>query len=393
MVMQEVVAVYLCVPREIRPGERRVALTPDIVGQLIKKGHKVGIETGAGLDAQMPDEFYVKAGAEILPDAKSVYQNADVLLKIRAPEASELALLKPGTVVVAMLAPLAEPQVAKDLAAAKVTSFSLDLMPRTTFAQNMDVLSSMSTVAGYRAVLASALLAERFFPMLMTAAGTIAPAKALVLGAGVAGLQAIATAKRLGAVVQAFDVREASREQVESLGASFLSVPVTGGEGEGGYARALAQDEEQRERDALAEPVRKADVVISTAMVPGRKAPVLISREMVEAMHTGSVIIDMAAETGGNCELTKPGERIVAANGVIIDGTLNLPATMPQPASQLYSKNLQTFLNHMFSTWVKETEKPADLGPVPDEEVLKGTCVTFNGEVVHAATRDRLKAN
>jgi len=383
--------VYLSVPREIRPGERRVALTPEMVAQLVKKGHKVGVETNAGLAAQLPDALYSAAGAEILPDGKAAYRQADIILKVRAPLESELPLLKPDSILVGTLGPLSEPEVGQQLAAAKVTSFSLDLMPRITRAQSMDVLSSMSTVSGYRAVLSANLLVERFFPMLMTAAGTIAPAKVLILGAGVAGLQAIATAKRLGAVVQAFDVRPASREQVESLGASFLSLPVDNAEAQGGYARAMAADEEARERELLAEPVQKSDVVIATAMVPGRKAPVLIDEAMVASMHTGAVIVDLAAETGGNCALTRPGEIHVSEGGVIVDGSLNLPSNMPSPASQLYARNVVTFLNHLFTTWSKDAASAAELGPVPeDDEILIATRLTAKGEVTHAPTREKL---
>ncbi len=385
---------YLSVPREIRPGERRVALTPDMVAQLVKKGHKVGVEKNAGLAAQLPDALYSAAGAEILPDGQTAYRQADIILKVRAPEASELSFLKPDSVVVGTLGPLSDPEVGRQLADAKVTSFSLDLMPRITRAQSMDVLSSMSTVSGYRAVLAANLRVERFFPMLMTAAGTIAPAKVLILGAGVAGLQAIATAKRLGAVVQAFDVRPASREQVESLGASFLSLPVENAEAQGGYARAMGEDEEKRERDLLAEPVQKADVVIATAMVPGRKAPQLIDEAMVRSMHTGAVIVDLAAETGGNCALTVPGEVEVTDGGVIIDGTLNLPSMMPSPASQLYARNVVTFLNHLFETWAKDAASAAALGPVPeDDEILFATRLTAKGEVTHAPTREKLSVS
>jgi len=382
--------VYLSVPKETKSGERRVALTPEVAGQLVKKGHKVGIETGAGLAAQMPDALYSAVGAEILPSAEACYKQADFVLKVRAPFGDELRLLKPGTVLIGTLGPLSEPEVAQHLADAKVTSFSLDLMPRITRAQSMDVLSSMSTVSGYRAVLAANLLVERFFPMLMTAAGTIAPAKVLILGAGVAGLQAIATAKRLGAVVQAFDVRPASREQVESLGASFLSLPVDDAETSGGYARAMAADEEQRERELLAEPVQKSDVVVATALVPGRRAPVLIDETMVRSMHTGAVIVDLAAETGGNCALTEPGEIKVTDGGVIIDGTLNLPAKMPQPASQLYARNVGTFLGHLFETWAKDAASANDLSPVPEDEILQGTRLTEQGQITHAPTREKL---
>jgi NAD(P) transhydrogenase subunit alpha len=362
-----------------------------MVAQLVKKGHKVGVETNAGLPAQLPDALYSAAGAEILPDGQSCYRQADIILKVRAPHESELPLLKPDSVVIGTLGPLSDPEVARQLAGAKVTSFSLDLMPRITRAQSMDVLSSMSTVSGYRAVLTANLLVERFFPMLMTAAGTIAPAKVLILGAGVAGLQAIATAKRLGAVVQAFDVRPASREQVESLGASFLSLPVDNAEAQGGYARAMGADEEARERELLAEPVQKSDVVIATALVPGRRAPILVDEAMVRSMHTGAVIVDLAAETGGNCALTRPGEVHVTEGGVIIDGSLNLPSNMPSPASQLYARNVVTFLNHLFTTWSKDAATAAELGPVPeDDEILIATRLTAKGEVTHAPTRDKL---
>lgn len=385
-------AVYFAVPRERVPGERRVALIPEMVAKLAAAGHTVLVETGAGLEAQSPDAAYRSAGAEIMSDAVALYSEADIVLKVQ-PHLQDEPKMRSGTILVGVLQPLRQPERMAEYAREGVTSFSMDLMPRITRAQSMDVLSSQSTVSGYRAVLQGALLAERFFPMLMTAAGTIAPAKVLVIGAGVAGLQAIATARRLGAVVQGFDVRAASREQVESLGASFLSPPVAGGEAEGGYARAMAEDEEEHERQTLADPVRRSDVVITTAMVPGRPAPLLISAEMAESMHPGSVIVDLAAETGGNCALTKPGEVYVTDGGVIVDGRLNVPAMMPLPASQLLSRNYVTFLDHALSVWLKGAKNAAEVGPVPeDDQILSTTLITRAGEVVHAATRERLQS-
>lgn len=376
--------VYFAVPRERTSGERRVALSPEMVARLAARQHAIGVEIGAGLEAQIPDAAYSAAGAELL-GPEELNAKGDVVLRVQSPRGDEIEALRPNSILIGLLQPLSVPESMAEIAGREVTAFSLDLMPRITRAQSMDVLSSMSTVAGYRAAITGAMLCERFFPLLMTAAGTITPARVLVLGAGVAGLQAVATAKRLGAVVQAFDTRPAVKEQVESLGASFLTLPLPeGGEGQGGYARRLAEDEEALERAVLAEPVQKADVVITTAMVPGARAPMLIDDAMLASMHAGAVIMDLAAETGGNCSQTIAGQRAIV-QGVIVDGTLNVPSQMPLPASQLYARNAITFIEHLLAHI-----GPEDRVPDLEDEILKATCVTHGGRVVHARTLERL---
>ena len=376
-------------PRERREGERRVALVPEAAGAVVAAGHRVYVEQGAGERAGFTDEAYRQAGAEIVDGAQALA--ADLVVKVRGPVPEEIPSLAVGSVVVAMLQPLADPSAAKALADRGVHGFSLDLVPRITRAQSMDVLSAMSTVGGYRAALEAALLVRRFFPMLMTAAGTVTPARVLILGAGVAGLQAIATARRLGAVVSAFDARPAAREQVESLGASFLGLPplAESAEGQGGYARQLAADEEEREREFLADPVAKADVVITTALVPGAAAPRLISEEMVKTMRPGSVIVDLAAEAGGNCALTVAGETVMA-HGVVVHGPLNLAAEMPAPASQLYARALRSFVKNMEDAGMA-LPVPDPAPDLPDDEIVRATAVAYGGAVVHEATRKRLE--
>jgi NAD(P) transhydrogenase subunit alpha len=385
------VAVRFGVPRERVTGERRVALTPEAVGQLVKDGHAIAVERGAGAAAGLHDQLYAAQGAVVVDGAEPAYA-ADFVLKVRGPTADELPLLHAGQALAGMLQPLARPEGVADLAGRSVTAFSLDLMPRISRAQGMDVLSAMSTVAGYRAALIAAVAAERFFPMLMTAAGTVTPARVLVLGAGVAGLQAIATARRLGAVVQAFDTRPAAAQQVESLGATFLTVPEPlGGEAEGGYAQGLAADEEERERQVLAEPVARADVVITTAMVPGSRAPLLISEEMVASMHPGAVIVDLAAEAGGNCALTRLGE-VVHRHGVRIEGPANLAGDMPLPASQLYARNLLAYVRHLAALGFPFGPDGGGAADLPEDEIARATCLTHAGRVTHGPTRDRLLA-
>lgn len=377
------------VARERRDGERRVALVPDAVGALVALGHQVLVEQGAGEQAGSNDEAYRAVGADVVAGDGAF--DADIVAGVRAPRAGEIAALRKGALLVAMLQPLGDPETAQALADRGVHAFSLDLVPRITRAQSMDVLSAMSTVGGYRAALEAALLARRFFPMLMTAAGTVTPARVLILGAGVAGLQAIATCRRLGAVVQAFDARPAVREQVESLGASFLGLaPLeAGAEGQGGYARQLAADEEAREREFLAEPVARADVVITTALVPGAPAPRLISADMVAAMRPGSVIVDLAAEAGGNCELAVAGETVVV-QGVTVHGPLNLAAEMPAPASQLYGRALRAFVKNMEDAgMVLPVPDPAPV--LPEDPIVRATAVSWGGAVVHEATLRRLE--
>ncbi len=355
------------VPKETAVNERRVALTPDVTARLVKAGVPVQIEPGAGTAASFADEAYRAAGATLGTGA------TDVVLKVQPPAAEEVARYAEGTVVVALFQPSAVREVVTQLAARKVTTFSLALLPRITRAQAMDVLSSQATVAGYKAVLMAAAATGRFFPMLVTAAGTLPPARVLVLGAGVAGLQAIATARRLGAVVSAFDVRPAVKEQVESLGAKFVAMEITEqAETKGGYAKELSEDTHRRELAFIAQQVKEADIVITTAAIPGKKAPVLISADAVRGMKPGSVIVDLAVETGGNCELAQPG-RDVLENGVAILGPLNLASTLPFHASQMYARNISTFLLHL----VKDGALALDF----NDEIIRDTCVTHGGEV------------
>lgn len=348
-------------PKETAKGERRVALVPEAVSRLA--GFEVAIERGAGEAASIPDEAYADAGATIVESA----WDADVVVKVAKPSPEEVARLRDGAVLIAFLQPLTDPEGIERLADRGAVAFAMESIPRITRAQPMDALSSQATVAGYKAALLAADRLPRFFPLLMTAAGTVTPAKVLVLGAGVAGLQAIATAHRLGAVVSAFDVRPVVREQVESLGATFLDLGIRGEETEGGYARELSEEEQRRQQAELATRVPEFDAVITTALVPGRPAPKLIPAAAVRSMRPGSVIIDLAAETGGNCELTEPGEEVVR-EGVTIVGLTNLPSTMPFHASQLYARNVSALLQHL----APEGEIALDW----EDEITAGACVT-----------------
>jgi NAD(P) transhydrogenase subunit alpha len=358
------------VPTERAPGERRVALVPDGVGRLTATGVEVCVERGAGQEAAFLDEAYEQAGAQIVADA---FAEADVLCKVQKPSDEEVARLREAQTLIAFLQPLTSPELVHALAERRVTAFSMDSIPRITRAQPMDALSSQSTVAGYKGVLLAASHLGKFFPMLTTAAGTIAPARVLVLGAGVAGLQAIATARRLGAVVSAFDVRPVVKEQVESLGAAFLELDVEGAEGVGGYAVALAEDQHEREQELIARHVGESDAVITTALIPGQPAPILITANAVRGMRPGSVVIDLAAEAGGNCELTEPDETVVR-DRVTIVGETNLPATMPVHASQMYSRNVWTLLDHLIS----DGELALDF----EDEITRETCVTHEGRIL-----------
>jgi NAD(P) transhydrogenase subunit alpha len=362
----------LGVPRETAPGERRVALVPDIVGRLVASGNDVLVEVGAGSAAGFTDAAYAEAGASLVQSAADVYA-AGLVCKVQRPSAAELAALREGIVLVALLQPLVDQELPRELAERGVTAFSMDAIPRITRAQPMDALSSQSTVAGYKGVVVAAATLGKFFPMLTTAAGTIAPAKVLVLGAGVAGLQAIATARRLGAVVSAFDVRPVVKEQVESLGASFLELDVEGAEGTGGYAVALSDDQHEREQELIARHVGESDAVISTALIPGRPAPVLVTAAAARGMRPGSVIVDLAAEMGGNCELTEPGETI-EVDGVTIVGEVNMPSTMPLHASQMYARNVQSFLGLL----LRDGELVLDF----EDEIVLETCVAHEGRVL-----------
>jgi len=358
--------------RETAPHERRVALTPEIAKKLKALGVDVQLETGAGESAAFPDVQYKDASA--LAD---VLTNADVLLSVQAPDNAVLARLKPGTVLIGMLAPHASVERVKILRDRRITSFSLELLPRTTRAQAMDVLSSQAGMAGYKAVLIAAQVSPKFFPMLTTAAGTIRPSKVLIIGAGVAGLQAIATARRLGAQVEGFDVRPEVKEQIESLGAKFLDLGVSAA-GSGGYARALTAEEQAEQQKRLGEHVKNIDVIVTTAAIPGRRAPRIITAAMVAGMKPGAVIVDLAAETGGNCELTRPGETVVA-NGVSVVGPVNLPSQGAIHASEMYARNVFNFLSLMI--------KDGALNLDWNDELIAQSCLTFDGTIKHEASR------
>ena len=377
------------VVKETFPGERRVALIPDGAAALIKKGVSVVVEKGAGLAAGYPDSDYLAKGAEIIAKRADVFKQSDVILQVRGlgynpvEGKADLKLFRDGQTAVAFFDPLFDPQSVQKVAEKKVTAFSMEMIPRITRAQSMDALSSMATVAGYKAVLLGAEALPRMFPMLMTAAGTIRPARVFVIGAGVAGLQAIATANRLGAVVKAYDVRPAVKEQVESLGARFVEMELETGDAEdkGGYAKALGEDFYRKQREMMMTVVKDSDVVITTALIPGKKAPILLTKEMVEVMPAGSVIVDLAAEKGGNCELTKPDE-IFKHGEVTIIGHANLPATAPYHASQMYSKNITNLLALM----IKEGELAIDW----EDEIIRGTLITRDGAVVNPRINELL---
>lgn len=380
------------VPKETFPGERRVALTPDSVAALAKPaegGHTLVVQAGAGEEAGYTDAAYRQKGATVVADRAEVFRSAEIVVQVRGyganPQAgrADLKLMRPNQIVIGSFDPLSSPLAAKDLAERKVTVFALELMPRITRAQSMDVLSSQATVAGYKAVLLAADVSPRMFPMFMTAAGTVTPAHVFVIGAGVAGLQAIATARRLGAVVKAYDVRPAVKEQVESLGAKFVEMELEteGAADKGGYAKDLGEDFLRKQRELMTKVVAASHVVITTAVIPGKKAPVLIPAEMVKGMTPGSVIVDLAAERGGNCELTKPDETVVE-HGVTILGPCNLPSAVPFHASQMYSKNIVTFLNEL----MKDSELALDM----ENEIHRETLLTRDGEVVNPQVRELL---
>jgi NAD(P) transhydrogenase subunit alpha len=364
------------VPKETAGGERRVALVPEVVRRLAGHGVEVVVEAGAGAGAMIPDGLYEEAGASVA-GAAEVWA-APVVAKVAPPSREEVAQLKAGGVLIAFLAPLSNAESTKELAKANVTAFAMEAIPRISRAQAMDALSSQSNVAGYRAALLGAENLGRFYPMLMTAAGTIPPAKVLVLGAGVAGLQALATARRLGAQTTGYDVRPEVAEQVRSLGASWLDLGIEAA-GEGGYARELTDEEKAAQQQALTDAIKGFDVVITTALVPGRPAPKLVTAEAVEGMKPGSVIIDLAGETGGNCELTTPGETTVE-HDVTIASPLNLPAAMPEHASQLYARNVQALLELMLD---EEGALKLDF----DDEIIAGACITRDGEIVNAGAK------
>lgn len=373
----------LAVPKETAAGERRVALIPDAVKKYAGAGLTVLVESGAGHGAFIADEVYVQAGAKIVPDAATLYGQADLILKVQKPEPSEVDQMKPGATLIAFLSPMVNLDLVRHLVQRRIAAFSMDAIPRTTRAQYMDALSSMATVAGYKAVLLAADHTAKFFPLLTTAAGTIPPAKVLIIGAGVAGLMAIGTARRLGAVVEAYDARPVVKEQVESLGAKFVVIE-TGGDltGAGGYAKEATEDILRKQQEGLGARAAKSDIVITTAAVPGRPAPRLIPASTVQQMAPGSVIVDLAAETGGNCELTVPGQ-IVERNGVTIIGITNLPSTLPIHSSQMYSKNIQNLLALMIANDGSFTINM-------DDDIVNQTIITRNGQIIHQGTQARL---
>ncbi len=379
----------IAVAKEIEVGERRVALVPDTVARLVKKGLEVLVEAGAGDRSFFFDDAYEAAGAKIVSDTATVWGEADILLKVGLPQEredgrSEVDMLKPGAVLIGFLNPLGEPAIAKRLADRGVTAFSIELIPRSSRAQSMDALSSQASVAGYKAVLIAAAALPKYFPMLTTAAGTIAPAKVFVMGAGVAGLQAIATARRLGAVVEAFDIRPAVKEEVQSLGAKFVEVQLNEETvAAGGYAKEISEASKQRTQEVVTEHIKQSDVVITTAQVPGRKAPLLVSEEMVAQMKPGSVIVDLAAEQGGNCACTEPGKD-VQSHGVTIIGPINLPSSMPVHASQMYAKNLATLVQHL----VKDSAIDLNFA----DDIIDAACITHGGEIRNQRVKDALDA-
>ncbi len=359
--------------KESAAGENRVALVPSIVEKYTKLGVELQMERGAGLAALRPDQDYEAKGVKLVTSAKDLYAQCDVILGVQPPAVADIRQMRPKTVVLGYMDPYGDPERPKALRSKGITAFAVELVPRISRAQSMDVLTSQAAVAGYKAILIAADTLGGFFPMLTTPAGTIKPSKVLILGAGVAGLQAIATARRLGAVVEAYDVRQATREQVQSLGAKFVALELGDAEAAGGYARALTEEEKVKEREMLADHVAAADVVVSTAAIPGKEAPKLIFEDMVDRMKIGSVIVDLAAATGGNCELTHPGETYVTDNLVTIAGPLNVPAMVPGDASEMYARNLLNFL----SPHIKEGVLELDW----EDQVIKESALTHDGEL------------
>ncbi|VAW51697.1 NAD(P) transhydrogenase alpha subunit [hydrothermal vent metagenome] len=372
--------IRLVVPNEIAPGERRIALAPDVAKKLIASGVKIAIQQGAALSAYFKDEDFIDV--EMLGDATTLYKDADVIFKVVPPTIEELKQMPDGCTVVGFMVPSKNAEMMQLMCEKKITSLAMELVPRITRAQSMDALSSQASIAGYMGVLMGAQLAPVFFPMLTTAAGTIRPARVLIIGVGVAGLQAIATAKRLGAIVEAYDVRSATREQVESLGGKFIDTGVSA-DGEGGYARELTDDEKQQQQDVLAKHIAMADVIISTAAIPGRPSPKIISAAMVEDMKTGSVIVDLASEGGGNCELTKPGETFEYKERVTIHGPLNVAGELPIHASEMYAKNLFNLVSPFIS---EEGNLELDF----EDDVIAGCVLTRDGAIVHAQYKDKV---
>ncbi|BAY86745.1 NAD(P) transhydrogenase subunit alpha [Calothrix parasitica NIES-267] len=379
----------IAVAKEIEASERRVALIPDVVSKLVKQGFEVSIESGAGEKALFNDSDYEAAGATIISDTAKLWGEADILLKVSPPQqredgSAEIDLLKEGSVFIGFLNPLRDPSLIEQLAQRKVTAFSMEMIPRTTRAQSMDALSSQASIAGYKSVLIAAEALPKYFPMLTTAAGTIAPAKVFVMGAGVAGLQAIATARRLGAMVEAFDIRAAVKEEVQSLGAKFVEVKLDEETATaGGYAKEISEESKKKTQEAVNDRVKNADVVITTAQVPGRKAPRLVTEEMIAQMKPGAVIVDLAADQGGNAAYTEPGGNVVK-NGVTIIGPVNLPSSVPVHASQLYSKNLVSLMKLL----AKDNALNLDF----EDDIVNAACLTHSGEIRNQRVKDALQA-
>jgi H+-translocating NAD(P) transhydrogenase subunit alpha len=371
----------IVVPRETVPGERRVALVPESCKKLIQAGYEIGIESGAGESAGFPDAEYSEAGVAVESDAAAMVAGADIVLRVGAPSAAEAAAMREGSVLLGSLMPLRNLESVRALAARRITAFSTDAIPRTTRAQSMDTLSSMANIAGYKGVLLAAVELGKYFPMLMTAAGMVRPAKVFVIGAGVAGLQAIATARRLGANVFATDVRPEVKEQIESVGAKYVGIEVTESAAGGGYARELSEEDKRRQAEFLVQECAQSDVVVTTALIGGIFAPRLITAETVRSMRPGSVIVDLAADGGGNCELARPGETVVV-NGVAILAPKNLAATMPYHASLLFSRNLTAFMQ----AFTKDKAFQLD----PSDDIQQGALITTGGEVVHVRTREAM---
>ena len=374
----------ISVPKETIHGETRVAATPQSVKELIKAGYKVNIETGAGTSSFISDDDFKNAGANIVSNTNELYKDSDIIIKVAAPTMDEIELMPKNSILVSFFQPTIKLEKVKSISSKKITGLSMHLVPRTTLAQKMDALSSQANIAGYKAVLMGSSHMNVYMPLLMTAAGTIRPAKVLILGAGVAGLQAIATAKRLGAQVEAFDVRPEVKEQVESLGAKFVEVSSDSddGVGEGGYAKETSDEYKQKQQELIKEHISKADMVVTTALIPGRKAPILIGKDVVELMKPGSVIMDLAAENGGNCEVTEK-DKIITHNDVIVDGTSNIPATMPVHASELYAKNISALVLYM----TKENNLNLDMS----DEIISGSSYTHEGKITHEPTRNLLE--
>ena len=376
----------IAVPKEIENNETRVSITPQSAAELIKAGYKVKIESNAGEKSFFFDKDYQDVNAEIISSKDKLFDGADIILKVTPPSIEEIKLISKGTLCVSFFQPTIDLEKVKTMTGIGITGMSMHLVPRTTLAQKMDALSSQANISGYKAVLMGSVHMGVYMPLLMTAAGTIRPAKVLILGAGVAGLQAIATAKRLGSQVEAFDVRPEVKEQVESLGAKFVEVESDSddGVGEGGYAKETSDDYKQKQQELIREHISKADMVVTTALIPGRKAPILIGKDVVDIMKPGSVIMDLAAENGGNCELTKKDE-VVNHNKIIIDGTSNIPATMPVHASELYAKNIAALITYM----TDESKINLDM----EDEIISGSTFTHDGKITHKPTKEMIEGN